>query len=179
MRTYTQCEDAGKNVGFQLVESRDLAVASDPCGPWCVPHLPAHIACRWAAAQLIHVKASFPVSSLQDARDTFIYHRSQTIFMRRYNRLKYGMSGRNMQTINHIIVSIVSFLHIAPKGVKEVPEIHLAVLISRLDLWRGMPGHGQTVTLAAKAGDKVLLQTGLCLVLMEVQLALFDGLPGA
>jgi hypothetical protein len=38
----------------------------------------------------------------------------------RYNRLKYGMSGRSMQKINHIIVSIVSFLHVAPKGVKEV-----------------------------------------------------------
>ena len=36
MRTYTECEGAGKNVGFKLVESRDLAVASDPCGPWCV-----------------------------------------------------------------------------------------------------------------------------------------------
>lgn len=38
----------------------------------------------------------------------------------RYDRLKFGMSGRNMQKINHTIVSIVSFLHVAPKGVKEV-----------------------------------------------------------
>lgn len=36
MRTYTECEGAGKSVGFELVESRDLAVASDPCGPWYV-----------------------------------------------------------------------------------------------------------------------------------------------
>lgn len=34
MRTYSECEDAGKSVGFQLVESRDLATACQPCGPW-------------------------------------------------------------------------------------------------------------------------------------------------
>jgi 24-methylenesterol C-methyltransferase len=84
MRTYTECEGAGKNVGFELVESRDLAVASDPCGPW-------------------------------------------------YNRLKYGMSGRSMQKINHAVVSIVSFLHIAPKGVKEVHDMLVRVANSLVD----------------------------------------------
>lgn len=34
MRTYSQCEEAGKNVGFELVESRDLATACQPCGAW-------------------------------------------------------------------------------------------------------------------------------------------------
>lgn len=47
----------------------------------------------------------------------------KTVCMRRYNRLKYGMSGRSMQKINHAVVSIVSFLHIAPKGVKEVHQL--------------------------------------------------------
>jgi hypothetical protein len=48
-----------------------------------------------------------------------------SVCMRRYNRLKYGMSGRSMQKINHAVVSIVSFLHIAPKGVKEVRHFFL------------------------------------------------------
>ncbi len=39
---------------------------------------------------------------------------------RRYDRLKYGMAGRKMQRFNHALVSIVSFLHVAPRGVKEV-----------------------------------------------------------
>lgn len=37
-----------------------------------------------------------------------------------YDRLRTGMSGRTMQRINHAIVSTLSFLHLAPKGVKEV-----------------------------------------------------------
>ncbi len=40
--------------------------------------------------------------------------------LRRYDRLKYGMAGRKMQRFNHALVSIVSFLHVAPRGVKEV-----------------------------------------------------------
>lgn len=36
MRTYTECEQAGKTVGFELVESRDLATACGACGSWYV-----------------------------------------------------------------------------------------------------------------------------------------------
>ncbi len=36
MRTYTECEQAGKTVGFELVESRDLATACCACGSWYV-----------------------------------------------------------------------------------------------------------------------------------------------
>lgn len=112
MRTYIQCEDAGKSVGFELVESRDLAVASDPCGPWCVAlHLSPPLA-HASAVDVLNVKHSVQYQNLQDAHNLAC--------MRRYNRLKYGMSGRSMQKINHTVVSIVSFLHIAPKGVKEV-----------------------------------------------------------
>ena len=35
MRTYKEAEQAGKNVGFDLVSSYDLATASPVCGPWC------------------------------------------------------------------------------------------------------------------------------------------------
>jgi 24-methylenesterol C-methyltransferase len=34
MRTYTEAEQAGKNVGFNLVISEDIATASPVCGPW-------------------------------------------------------------------------------------------------------------------------------------------------
>ena len=37
MRTWKECEEAGTSVGFELVESRDLATACDACAPWCVP----------------------------------------------------------------------------------------------------------------------------------------------
>ncbi len=36
MRTWKQAEDAGKNVGFDLVMSMDLADASVVSGPWWV-----------------------------------------------------------------------------------------------------------------------------------------------
>ena len=35
MRTYKEAEDAGKNVGFELVLSVDIAAASPVAGPWC------------------------------------------------------------------------------------------------------------------------------------------------
>ena len=39
MRTYKQAEDAGKNVGFELVLSIDIASASPVAGPWyAAPH---------------------------------------------------------------------------------------------------------------------------------------------
>ena len=39
MRTFKQAEDAGKNVGFELVLSIDIAAASPVAGPWCAaPH---------------------------------------------------------------------------------------------------------------------------------------------
>lgn len=38
----------------------------------------------------------------------------------RFDRLRTGMAGKHMQKINHAIVSTLSFLHIAPRGVKEV-----------------------------------------------------------
>ena len=38
----------------------------------------------------------------------------------RYNRLKYGMAGRRMQKFNHALVSTLSFLCVAPRGVYEV-----------------------------------------------------------
>jgi 24-methylenesterol C-methyltransferase len=78
MRTYTECEQAGRTVGFELVESRDLATACAACGPW-------------------------------------------------YDRLKYGLAGRKMQRFNHMLVSIVSFLHVAPRGVKEVHDMLVKV----------------------------------------------------
>jgi len=34
MRTWKEAEDAGKKVGFELVQSIDLATASIVCGPW-------------------------------------------------------------------------------------------------------------------------------------------------
>ncbi len=34
MRTWKEAEDAGKKVGFELVNSIDLAVSSSVCGPW-------------------------------------------------------------------------------------------------------------------------------------------------
>lgn len=34
MRTWKEAEEAGKNVGFELVWSQDLAVSSVVCGPW-------------------------------------------------------------------------------------------------------------------------------------------------
>ena len=34
MRTYKEAEQAGKNVGFQLVMSYDIATASPVSGPW-------------------------------------------------------------------------------------------------------------------------------------------------
>ena len=37
MRTWKEAEDAGKKVGFELVTSLDLAVASSVCGPWYEP----------------------------------------------------------------------------------------------------------------------------------------------
>lgn len=35
MRTWKEAEQAGKNVGFELVMSVDLATASIVAGPWC------------------------------------------------------------------------------------------------------------------------------------------------
>jgi 24-methylenesterol C-methyltransferase len=35
MRTWKEAEDAGKAVGFELVQSIDLAIASPVCGNWC------------------------------------------------------------------------------------------------------------------------------------------------
>ncbi len=37
MRTYKEAEQAGKHVGFELLNSIDIAVASPVAGPWCVP----------------------------------------------------------------------------------------------------------------------------------------------
>lgn len=34
MRTYKEAEQAGKHVGFELVNSVDIAVASPVAGPW-------------------------------------------------------------------------------------------------------------------------------------------------
>ncbi len=34
MRTWTEAEEAGKKVGFELVTSVDLAVSSPVCGAW-------------------------------------------------------------------------------------------------------------------------------------------------
>ena len=34
MRTYKEAEQAGKHVGFELVGSIDIAVASPVAGPW-------------------------------------------------------------------------------------------------------------------------------------------------
>lgn len=34
MRTWKEAEQAGKNVGFELVWSQDLAVSSKVCGSW-------------------------------------------------------------------------------------------------------------------------------------------------
>lgn len=34
MRTYKEAEQAGKHVGFELVHSSDIAVASPVTGPW-------------------------------------------------------------------------------------------------------------------------------------------------
>ena len=46
MRTWKEAEDAGKKVGFELVSSIDLAVASSVCGPWCETLiLPVMITC--------------------------------------------------------------------------------------------------------------------------------------
>lgn len=35
MRTYKEAEAAGKHVGFELVNSIDIATASPVAGPWC------------------------------------------------------------------------------------------------------------------------------------------------
>lgn len=35
MRTYKEAEQAGKTVGFELVDSRDIADTSPPCALWC------------------------------------------------------------------------------------------------------------------------------------------------
>ena len=37
MRTYLEAEAAGKAVGFELVDSRDIAHTSPPAGHWCAP----------------------------------------------------------------------------------------------------------------------------------------------
>ena len=34
MRTYKQAEEAGKIAGLQMLDSRDIAVASSVAGPW-------------------------------------------------------------------------------------------------------------------------------------------------
>lgn len=34
MRTYKEAEKAGKDCGFELVLSYDVATASPVCGPW-------------------------------------------------------------------------------------------------------------------------------------------------
>ena len=36
MRTYKEAEQAGKHVGFELINSVDIAVASPVAGPWYV-----------------------------------------------------------------------------------------------------------------------------------------------
>lgn len=35
MRTYKEAEQAGKNAGFELVRSIDIATASPVTSPWC------------------------------------------------------------------------------------------------------------------------------------------------
>ncbi len=37
MRTYKEAEQAGKNVGFELVRSVDIATVSPVASPWCAP----------------------------------------------------------------------------------------------------------------------------------------------
>ena len=47
MRTWKQAEEAGKNVGFQLLQSRDVALASlGAVGMWCVARSNAACRCR-------------------------------------------------------------------------------------------------------------------------------------
>ena len=44
MRTYKEAEQAGKHVGFELVGSVDIAVASPVAGPW---YAHAHSGTSW------------------------------------------------------------------------------------------------------------------------------------
>ena len=37
MRTYKEAEQAGKNVGLELVRSVDIATVSPVTSPWCGP----------------------------------------------------------------------------------------------------------------------------------------------
>jgi len=78
MRTYKEAEQAGKNVGFDLVTSYDLATASPVCGAW-------------------YESLSF-----------------------RFGRLKVT---EHMHHVNHAIVTVMDFIGLAPKGMKQVHKM--------------------------------------------------------
>ncbi|GFR46821.1 hypothetical protein Agub_g8457 [Astrephomene gubernaculifera] len=86
MRTYKEAEDAGKNVGFELVMSMDLATASVVAGPW-------------------------------------------------YERLRMG---KCTHTFNHMLVSAVDAVGLAPKGLKEVH--HMLVEVAKSLIQGGETG---------------------------------------
>eukprot|EP00891_Asterochloris_glomerata_P000788 jgi/Astpho2/788/e_gw1.00016.125.1_t len=79
MRTYKEAEQAGKNAGFDLVMSYDIATASPVSGPW------------------------------------------------------YGRLEKIPISFNKALVSLMSTLHICPKGVYEVHEMLVKVATSLVD----------------------------------------------
>ena len=62
MRTYKEAEKAGKDCGFELLLSYDVATASPVCGPWwvslplntCSQALYAHVGVHRTPQQLLH-----------------------------------------------------------------------------------------------------------------------------
>ena len=65
MRTYKEAEQAGKHVGFELVNSVDIAVASPVAGPWCAI---CSISTNVMNGSVLQVQDRHPLRSFLSAR---------------------------------------------------------------------------------------------------------------
>lgn len=126
MRTYKEAEAAGKHVGFELVNSIDIATASPVAGPWCENSL--HTLLLSVLSVLMHICLLF-VWFMQWAAGLVVALSCQCVHVFRYGRLKW-LRDSHLITVNRALVSVVSALHIAPHGMHDVHEMLVKVSLS-------------------------------------------------